>query len=127
MQEITHQAREHLMKKTLICLTSAVFAMAFLSPHACADPVVAVGYVSYDVTGTNVAEFDITNLTGVNSFPPIFPVTSELDFTNLSITVDFPGSVTETYSGPSYFTLAGDGISWNGDQLSTLSGPPTGL
>jgi len=114
------------MKKTLICIASAVFAMTFLSQHAWADPVVPVGFVSYDVTGTNVAEFDITNLTGVNSLSPIFPVTSELDFTNLSITVDFAGSVTDTY-GPSYFTLAGDGISFNGNQLSTLNGAPTGL
>jgi hypothetical protein len=112
-------------KRTLVVFAGAVFAMFCLSAHAWADTV-PVGYVSFDVTGTNVAEFDITNLTGVNSLPPIFPVTSTLDLTDLSITVNFPGNVSDTY-GSSYFTLGPDGISWTGAQLSTLSGPPTGL
>jgi len=114
------------MKKKLFCLASVVAAMACLSLHAWADPIVPIGYVGYDVSGTNVAEFDITNLTGPNSFSPIFPVTSTLDLTNLRLTVYFAGNASVTY-GSSYFTLAGDGISWNGDQLSTLSGAPTGL
>lgn len=114
------------MKKRLVCLACAVVAMACLSQHAWADPIVPIGYVSYDVTGTNVAEFDITNLTGPNSLSPIFPVTSSLDLTDLSLTVYFAGNVSVTY-GSSYFTLAGDGLSWNGDQLSTLNGAPTGL
>lgn len=111
-----------MIKKTLICFASAAFAMACLSARAWADPAVFVGFVSYDVTGTNVAEFDIDNFTG----PLGFPITSDLNMTDLSLTVDFTGGVSITY-GPSYFTLASDGLSWNGDQLSTLSGPPSGL
>jgi hypothetical protein len=114
-----------MMKKTLVVFVSAVFAALCLSAHAWADTV-PVGYVSFDVTGANVAEFDITNLTGANSLPPIFPVTSNLDLTDLSLTVNFAGNVSETY-GASDFTLGADGISWTGDQFSTLSGPPTGL
>ena len=113
-------------KKTLACVAGAVCAALCLSAHAWADPTVPVGFVSYDVTGPNLAEFDITNLTGANSLPPDFPVTSELDFTDLSLTVYYAGNVSETY-GSSYFTLAGDGISFSGNQLSDIDGPPTGF
>jgi hypothetical protein len=114
------------MKNRLVCLASAVVAMACLSQYAWADPIVPIGYVSYDVTDTNVAQFDITNLTGSYSLTPDFPVTSSLDLTDLSLTVYFDGNVSVTY-GSSYFTLDGNGVSWNGDLLSTLSGAPTGL
>ena len=103
-----------------------VFAVACLSSIARAESLVPVGFLSYDVTGMNVAEFDITNLTGPNSLPPDFPVTNSISMSSLLVTVYFAGNVSQTY-GPSYFTLGSDGLSFNGDQLSTLSGPPTGL
>ena len=117
------------MYKALLRLVAIPIAIASLSIAAHADQVVNVGFVSYNVTGTNVAEFDIANFTGVNSstFPDeTFPVTTALSMTDLSLTVDFIGGATETF-GSSYFTLAGDGLSFNGNQLSTLSGYPTGL
>src|ERR1035437_3775449 len=73
LEGTNQKTREHLMNKKLVYLASVVVAMACLSLHAWSDPVVPIGFVSYNVTGTNVAEFDITNLTGPNSFSPSFP------------------------------------------------------
>src|SRR5271170_3629077 len=50
---------------------------------------IAVGDLSYDQISANQTEFDITNLTGLNSFPPDFPITSALTFTITSLVVDF--------------------------------------
>ncbi|MHB1957838.1 MAG: PEP-CTERM sorting domain-containing protein [Acidobacteriaceae bacterium] len=90
---------------------------------------ITVGYVSYDVTGTNVAQFDIYNQSGPNSstYPdPTFPVVTSVSLSSLTLTVDYTGGGTETF-GSSYFTLSGDGLSFDGTALSTLSGPPSGL
>jgi rhamnogalacturonan endolyase len=123
------------MHKARTRLLPALFAAASLSLSASAtdippgDVAVPVGFVSYDVTGTNVAQFDIVNLTGANSSSAgdsSFPVITPVSFSNLSLTVDYAGGGSQTF-GSSYFTLDGDGFSFDGDQLSTLSGPPTGL
>jgi hypothetical protein len=90
---------------------------------------IPIGYISYDVTGTNVAEFDIVNFTGANAstFPDTtFPVVTPLSLTDLSLTVDYADGTSMVF-GPSYFTLDADGLSFDGEQLSTLSGSPTGL
>jgi hypothetical protein len=90
---------------------------------------IPVGYISYDVTGANVAEFDIVNFTGANAstYPDMtFPISTALSLADLSLTVDFSGGQSEIF-GPSYFTLDSDGLSFDGEQLSTLSGYPTGL
>jgi len=116
------------MYKSNVLLTAAILAIASLPIAAHAD-IIPVGYISYDVTGLNVAEFDIGNLTGANAstFPDMtFPITTPVSLIDLSLTVDFAGGASETF-GPSYFTLAGDGLSFNGNQLSTLSTYPTGL
>src|SRR6202012_4270475 len=42
------------------------------------------------------------------------------------LTVGYSDGTTVTF-GPSYFTLDSDGLSFDGEQLNTLSGPPTGL
>src|SRR5580700_6394563 len=115
-------------------LPAAVLAVASLSIAAHANPIpvgtpIPVGYVSYDVTGADVAQFDIVNFTGPNaSTPPdtTFPITTSLSLSDLSLTVNYAGGVSEVF-GPSYFTLDADGLSFDGEQLSTLSGPPTGL
>ena len=122
------------MNKAPVRLLPAMFLIASLSIPACASGIPAftpipVGFISYDVTGANVAEFDIANFTGVNaSTPPdmTFPITTPLSLTDLSLTVDYSGGHSLVL-GPSYFTLAPDGLSFNGEQLSTLSGFPTGL
>ena len=76
-----------------------------------------------------MAQFDIVNLTGANSSSPgdpSFPVTTSVSFSGLSLTVDYAGGGSHTFSS-SYFTLDADGFSFDGKQLSTLSGSPTGF
>lgn len=100
----------------------------FLVVTAGASPI-TVGYVSYDVTGTNVAQFDIYNQTGPNSsiFPDqTFPVVNPVSLSSLNLIVDYAGGGTATF-GSSYFTLSSDGLSFDGTPLSTLAGPPNGL
>ena len=55
-----------------------------------------------------------------------FPISTPLSLTDLSLTVDYLGGQSLVL-GPSYFTLDSDGLSFDGEQLSTLSGYPTGL
>lgn len=116
------------MRRVIPRILLAVLSSALLSTAAYAADI-PVGFVSYDVTGTNVAEFDIQNFTGPNSstFPDTtFPITTPLSLSDLSLTVTYADHTTLTL-GPSYFTLASDGLSFDGAQLSTLSGSPTGL
>ena len=122
------------MHKVLTRLLSAMFAIASLSISAHAGDLPAftpipVGFISYDVTGDDVAQFDIVNFTGANAstFPDTtFPISTPLSLTNLSLTVNYLGGQSLVL-GSSYFTLDSDGLSLDGKQLSTLSGPPTGL
>jgi len=115
-----------LRKKGLIWM--ALGAAMLLAPATASyADTYPVGYVSYDVTGTGVAQFDITNLTGPNSSgDATFPVTTSLSFTDLSLDVSFASGPDEVFTG-SYFTLNSDGLSWDGTALSTLSGQPSGL
>ncbi len=114
------------MSRLLGRLLAAVMVVGTLSPSAHADSI-PVGFISYDVTGTNVAQFDIVNLTGANSSGDAsFPISTPVLLSNLSLTVDFIGGVSHTFDS-SYFTLDADGLSFDGEQLSTLAGPPTGL
>lgn len=109
-------------------LFAAVFTVSTLcgAAHAASFP---IGYLSYDVTGTNLTEFDIGNLTGANSSAPgdpSAPVTSTVTLSNLSLTVYFTSGLSRVF-GSSYFTLDADGSSLDGAQLLTLAGPPVGL
>jgi len=64
-------------------------------------------------------EFDIGNLTGPNnSGDTSFPVTTELELSNLSLMVNFAGGSSETF-GPlsGYFSLLPDGESFNGTSI----------
>jgi hypothetical protein len=109
-------------------ILAAVLAFASLSVAAHANDI-PVGFISYDVTGNGVAQFDIVNLTGANSSAPgdpSFPVTTAVSLSSLSLTVNYAGGASEVF-GSSYFTLDADGFSFDGKQLSTLSGAPTGL
>lgn len=116
------------MRKGFARLFALIFAVVSLTIAANAAPLLPIGYLSYDVTGTNLAEFDIGNLTGANrSAPgdPSAPVTTFVTFSDLSLTVYFTGGGS-LILGPSYFTANSDG-SLNGDQLLTIDLPPTGL
>lgn len=122
------------MHKVLTRLLSAMFSMASLSISAHAGDLPAftpipVGFISYDVTGADVAQFDLVNFTGANAstFPDMtFPISTPLSLTDLSLRVNYLGGQSLVL-GPSYFTLDSDGLSLDGKQLSTLSGAPTGL
>lgn len=90
---------------------------------------IPVGYVSYDVTGPNTAQFEVVNLTGPNSSGPgdtSFPVATAVPISDLSLTVQYADGTSHIF-GPSYFVLSTDGLSYDGEQLSTLSGDPTGF
>jgi hypothetical protein len=107
----------HAFAKTLFVLA----AVSLFSAMAFADSV-PVGYFSYDVTGLNTFQFDITNQTGPNSsiFPDTtWPVTNTIFLSSLNLVVNLSNGTTETF-GSSYFTLSSDGISFSGNPLSTL-------
>lgn len=94
-----------------------------LTPHASPSSAIPVGIFSYDVTGLNTLQFDITNETGPNSsvFPDTtFPVSSSIFLSSLSLTINLTDGTTETF-GSSYFTLGPDGLSFSGNPLSTLN------
>jgi hypothetical protein len=102
-------------------MTLAVAGVLFAPvAHAGSIP---IGYVSFDVTGPGLAQFDINNETGVNSSPfpdETFPVTTSVSLSNLSLDIQY-SSGPDLVFGPSsgYFTLSADGISWTGTALST--------
>lgn len=79
-----------------------------------------VGYISYDVNiPKSTASFDISNQTGPNASvlpDTTFPIATTVNLTTLSLKVDFSDGSTETF-GPAYFTLASDGISFNGGAI----------
>jgi len=74
------------MHKVLTRLLAAMFVLASLSISANADNLapftpIPVGFISYDVTGANVAQVDIVNFTGANAstFPDTtFPISTPL-------------------------------------------------
>src|ERR1017187_5453772 len=118
--------REKMIKNKVLCTMALSLTGALIAPVAVAAPV-AIGYVSYDVTGLGVAQFDITNQTGPNSsLDPTFPVITSVDLSSLSLDVQFASGPDEIF-GPSYFTLSGDGLSWEGTPLSTGIAQPNGL
>jgi len=114
------------MNRRLLSFLALLLAGVAFTPSGVAQT--TVGYVSYDVTGPNVAEFDITNLTGINSFanPDANPITTSVNLSTLELVVSFATGPTEVF-GPSYFTLDADGISWDGTALSTVVGQPGGF
>jgi hypothetical protein len=97
----------------LLLLTLTVF-----SAVASADQF-PIGLLSFDaanLAGTS-GQFDITNQTGPNSFPPSFPVTSSLAFAITSLTVNFTtGSPIVLLAGD--FTSDGNG-GWLGNNSFT--------
>ena len=82
---------------------------------------VSIGFISWDVTSPgSTGQFDITNQTGPNSslFPdPTWPVSTAVNLSSLSLTVDFTSGPSVVF-GPSYFTLAADGLSFDGSTIA---------
>ncbi len=79
---------------------------------------IPVGFLSWDLNSISPGSgtFDITNLTGPNSFVD-FPVATTLDFSSLSLTVDFLNVATPVVFDSNYFTVNLDGISFDGSDL----------
>ena len=79
---------------------------------------IPLGDIQWDVTiPGSFGQFDIVNLTGPNSSPPSLPVTTEVQFSSLSLVVDFSDGSTTTF-GSSYFTLNADGESLDGSPIA---------
>lgn len=123
----------HAIAKTLLWLTvvslCSVVAMAnsvrtdSIRTDSLPAESIPVGIFSYDVTGLNTFQLDITNQTGPNSsiFPDMtWPVSNSITLSSLALTVNLSNGTTETF-GSSYFTLSSDGISFSGAPLSTLN------
>ena len=112
---------------------------ACLSTVASADQI-GVGLLTYDTISTSATQFDITNLTGANSFTPDFPISTLLSITISSLTVNFTSGPALVLPGSSFGVVdaAGDvdcngaGCNLFGDSITsavltgTLS-PTTGL
>ncbi len=120
------------MPRILRTLLLVATAVGLFSTLALAGEV-PIGYMSYDVTGLNIAQFDVSNQTGPNSstFPDMtWPVTTPVPLTITNLVVNFQSGPPMTF-GPGYFTLAPDGLSLDGTPLSTLnpivSGTLTGM
>lgn len=103
----------------LVKFAALALPLTLFSVAASAEEI-PVGYVSYDVTTPgSSAQFDITNETGPNSSPfpdPSFPITTSVNLSSLSLTVDFSNGSTVT-EGSSYFTLNADGLSYSGNPI----------
>jgi hypothetical protein len=104
--------------KVKLALTLLVALAMVVGPAAYAD-VIPIGYVSWDVAFPgNSGAFDISNQTGPNSSgDATWPVTSTVDLSSLSLTVDFSNGSTTVF-GSSYFALGLDGISFDGKPIA---------
>ncbi len=105
---------------------------------------IPVGDLTFD-QNASTATFDITNLTGLNAFPPDFPITTQLTITITSLVAEVQGggtlsidgsNFTADPSGDLFCTVAGDagsgGCNFSAHDLvsATLTGtlsPTTGL
>jgi hypothetical protein len=107
------------MNRKLMGVFLLLAVLGFMSAAASATDI-PIGFISYDVVAPgNDARFDIVNETGPNSSPfpdPTFPVVTPESLTGLSLHVDFSDGSSSTF-GSSYFTLAADGLSFNGGTI----------
>jgi hypothetical protein len=78
------------MQRILTRLMLALLAVGLLSAVAHADNV-PVGILSYDTISSSATEFDITNLTGGDAFPPDYPISTPLTITVTQVVVDLLG------------------------------------
>ncbi|HEV2619199.1 MAG TPA: hypothetical protein VGU23_04595, partial [Acidobacteriaceae bacterium] len=104
------------MIRKLLCLPAVLLLIGFASRPVAAFAQEQIGILEFDPgSGGSGNEFDILNITGANSFGGAFGttptyVTNEIDLSGLSLTVLGSGAPYATTT----FTLAPDGISFNG-------------
>jgi hypothetical protein len=116
---LLHPAKSSLARR--LTAAGALAVLACLAAGSAGASVINLGYLSYDVTSPGAsAEFDISNITGLNATALAdyadFPVVSDVNLSSLSLTVDFSDGSTQSF-GSSYFSLAGDGLSFNGSTI----------
>ena len=109
------------MRKTLglyvLLLTILTFSIA-----ASAAPV-PLGYLSYNLTDPGFAQFFVLNQTGANSSPspdPTWPISTPVNLSSLSLTVTASGGGSTTF-GSGFFSLALDGLSFDGPIVSSTN------
>ena len=105
---------------------TAVLAIAASMPAL--PSTIDLGYVSFDITNSPLAEVDIVNLTGPNSsLDSSFPLTTSVSLSALSLTVSFSSGSPETFGSASgYFKLNSDGLSFDGEDIfNNTSNPVT--
>ena len=72
--------------------------------------VIGAGELTFDSnTSAALATFDITDLTGVNAFPPTFPITSDLTITVTSLIANLQGGGTITLNGSDFSVVDAQG------------------
>ena len=105
----------------IACVSGLALALVAASAPRAAASTIGIGFWSWDVIapGSN-GQFDITNVTGSNATAlsdfADFPVVSDVNLSSLSLAVDFSDGSSATF-GSSYFTLAADGLSFNGGAI----------
>jgi hypothetical protein len=127
------------MQRILTRLLFAMLAVGLMSAVAHADNI-AVGDLSFDAITSSSSQFDITNLTGANSFAPDFPIATTLTISVTQVVVDLLGGGTITLPGSDFTVVdaggdvdcTGAGCNLFGDAITsaTLTGtlsPTSGL
>jgi hypothetical protein len=96
------------MQRILTRLMLALLAVGLLSAVAHADNV-PVGELTYDTISSSATQFDITNLTGTDSFPPDFPITTPLTITVTQVVVDLLGGGSIILPGSDFTVVDSEG------------------
>lgn len=107
-------------------LVPAMFAL--FSVHACFADTINLGFVQFIMGSDTTAGFNVLNETGPNSAPfpdTSFPVVTPVSFLNLTLVVNFANGTTESFLPASgYFSLAGDNLSFMGQQRTDFFANP---
>ena len=105
--------------------TGRALSGLMLSTTLCFATTYNIGYVAFNVTNPPLAEVDLVNQTASNSALPDFPVSTPVSLTALTLTLDFATGPSETFGPASgYFTLAPDGLSYNGQDIFNIGTDP---
>src|SRR4051812_19613064 len=89
-------------------LNALVLLVAFgWFPRAAAASPIGIGFLTFDDNGSGGLLFDITNLTGLNSFSPDFPIGTAVTITVTNLVANKSGGGTIPVAGGN-FTGSGD-------------------
>jgi hypothetical protein len=96
------------MRRSVLKVLTLLFALTCV-PRAASATTIDIGLLTFDadVLTSGSLTFDITDLTGLNAFPPDFPITTPLTITVTNLTANKSGGGTLTIPG-SDFTGGGD-------------------